>query len=171
MPDTHIRPQTVKDKERFSSSNKRWMLVLRGKWGLAIDKFLVWTTGYSLMTAQYMATAREPYRHTLYLQTVGAKTGVKRSACLPFFLVDGQYVLRGSNGGGATDPAWVHNIRADQCAWIRVNRKNIAVQAYVAQGQQYEELYQRLCDESRSTKAYQAMCSPRQLPLVVLNPW
>lgn len=164
------RPRTVKQKERFSSANKRWLLLLRGRWGLAIDKCLVWATGYSLMTAQYMLAAGEPYRNTLYLKTVGARSGQLRSACLPFFEIDGAYVIRGSNGGGPTDPAWVHNIRAHRCAWVRVRRRNIAVSAYVATGDERQRLFKRLCEQSRSTKAYQKQCEPRELPLVVLRP-
>lgn len=122
----HQRPSSVREKEKFSSGGRPWMLILHGKWGLAIDKVLVWATGYSLMTAQY---------------------------------------------AWATDPAWVHNIRANPHAWIRLQRKNRAVHAHVAQGEERRRLYDILCKKSRSTAGYQHMCAPRELPLVVLRDW
>jgi len=147
------------------------MLILHGKWGLTIDKVLVWVTGYSLMTAQYAWATGERYGHTLVLKTIGAKSGKLRTACLPCYRVGDDLVIRGSNGGGPTDPSWVHNIRANPHAWIRLNRKNRAVHAHVAQGEERERLYQILCRKSASTAGYQKMCSPRELPLVVLRDW
>ncbi|MEM9175796.1 MAG: hypothetical protein AAGC67_11225, partial [Myxococcota bacterium] len=49
----HDRPQTTAEKEAFSSGGKRHLILLRGKWGLAIDTVFLWLTGYSLMTKQY----------------------------------------------------------------------------------------------------------------------
>jgi deazaflavin-dependent oxidoreductase (nitroreductase family) len=169
--ESHQRPSTVQEKEKFSSGGRPWMLILHGKWGLAIDKFLVWTTGYSLMTAQYCWATGEKYGDTLMLKTIGAKSHKLRTACLPFFAVGDDLIIRGSNGGGPTDPAWVHNIRSSPNAWIRVNRKNRPVHAHVAQGEERERLYEILCKKSGSTKGYQKMCAPRELPLIVLSDW
>jgi deazaflavin-dependent oxidoreductase (nitroreductase family) len=147
------------------------MLILHGKWGLAIDKFLVWSTGYSLMTAQYCWAIGEQYGATLMLQTIGAKSHQLRTACLPYFQVGDDLIIRGSNGGGATDPGWVHNIRANPNVWLRVNRKNRPAHAHVAQGEERAQLYEILCKKSASTAGYQKMCAPRELPLIVLRDW
>ena len=163
------RPKTSKEKEQFSSGGRRSLLILRGQWGLAIDKAIVWTTGFSLVTAQYAWAAGETYVPTLLLWTIGAKTGRTRSACLPYFRVGDDLVIRGSNGGGATDPHWVHNVRAHPQAWIRVNRRNRPVRAHVAAGAERERIYADLARQSRSTELYQKMCAPRELPLVVLR--
>jgi deazaflavin-dependent oxidoreductase (nitroreductase family) len=170
-PAEHDRPESIAEKERFSSGGNRHLLILHGKWGLAIDKALVWTTGLSLMTAQYAWANGTTYIPTLMLWTIGARSHRIRSACLPFFRVGDDLVLRGSNGGGPTDPRWVHNVRANPNAWIRVDRKNRPVEAHVAAGGEWEELYENLCTQSRSTRAYQMMCKPRQLPLIVLRDW
>lgn len=163
------RPVSAIEKEHFSSGGRPHLLILRGKWGLAVDKAIVWATGYSLVTAQYARANRTPYTPTLMLYTIGARTGATRSCCLPFFRVGDDLVLRGSNGGGPTDPHWVHNVRANAEAWIRVARRTRPVQAHVAQGEEWKRLYADLCRQSRATKAYQDMCAPRQLPLVVLR--
>lgn len=165
------RPQTSVEKEKFSSGGRAHLLILRGKWGLAVDKAIVWTTGLSLMTAQYAWASGTPYFPTLMMWTIGARSGALRSCCLPYFRVGNDLVLRGSNGGGPTDPHWVHNIRAHSQAWIRVDRKTRPVEAHVAEGAEWQALYADLCNQSRSTKAYQTMCAPRQLPLVVLRDW
>jgi deazaflavin-dependent oxidoreductase (nitroreductase family) len=163
------RPTTSREKEQFSSRGHRSFLILRGRWGLAVDKAIVWTTGYSLVTAQYAWATGDSYVPTLMLWTIGAKSGRVRSACLPYFRVGDDLVIRGSNGGGATDPHWVHNVRARAQAWIRVGRRSREVRAHVAQGEERERVYADLARQSRSTAMYAKMCAPRELPLVVLR--
>ena len=165
------RPATSKAKEEFSSGGNRSLLILRGQWGLLVDKAIVWTTGGSLMTAQYAWANGDSYVPTLMLWSIGAKSHELRSACLPYFRVGEDLVVRGSNGGGATDPHWVHNVRAHENAWIRVARKNRPVRAHVAKGEERERIYAELCRQSRSTQGYARMCHPRELPLVVLRDW
>lgn len=165
------RPATSGEKERFSSGGRPWMLVLRGPFGLRVDRALLHLTGYSLVTAQYAWATGQPYTDTLMLTTIGAKTRALRTACLPYYRVGDDFVVRGSNGGGATDPHWVHNVRAHPEAWIRVHRSERPVKAHVASGEERVRLYAALCDMSPSTAAYQHMCAPRELPLVVLRGW
>lgn len=163
------RPATSREKEQFSSRGNRSFLILRGQWGLQVDKAIVWTTGWSLVTAQYAWATGDTYVPTLMLWTTGAKTGHVRTACLPYFRVGDDLVIRGSNGGGPTDPHWVHNVRANPDAWIRVARHDRRVHAHVASGEERERVYADLVQQSRSTKMYASMCAPRELPLVVLR--
>ncbi|MCH2172041.1 nitroreductase family deazaflavin-dependent oxidoreductase [Myxococcota bacterium] len=165
------RPATTAEKETFSSGGRRHLILLRGKWGLAIDRGVFLATGYSPMTKQYCFAQGHPYQKTLMLSTIGARTGKIRRANLPFFEVDGDLVVRGSNGGGPTDPHWAHNVRAHSPAWIRIGFKTHPVHAHVATGEERERLYEKMCRLSSTTKSYQDMCAPRELPLVVLRPW
>ena len=163
------RPTTSQEKEEFSSRGNRSLLILRGQWGLQVDKAIVWTTGWSLVTAQYAWATGDTYVPTLMLWTIGARSGRVRSACLPYFRVGDDLVIRGSNGGGPTDPHWVHNVRAHPEAWIRVARHTRRARAHVARGEERERIYAELARQSRSTELYQKMCAPRELPLVVLR--
>ena len=143
--------------------------LLRGRWGLAIDTAILWLTGYSFMTRQYTVAMGAPYQETLLLYTTGAKTGKRRLCGLPFFTVDGDRIVRGSNGGGPTDPHWVHNVRAHPEAKIRIRGRTRRVRAHVASGAERERLFAILSERSASTRRYQEMCAPRELPLVVLR--
>ena len=76
---SHERPESVAEKEEFSSGGNRHLILLRGKVGLAIDTALLWLTGYSLMTKQYTYANGAPYQPTLLLYTVGARSGTAHS--------------------------------------------------------------------------------------------
>ena len=167
---THARPRTVAEKETFSSGGKRHLILLRGEWGLAVDRIFVWLTSYSLITKQYALAQGHSYQPTLMLTTTGARTGRSRTACLPFFKVGETWVVRGSNGGGPTDPHWVHNVRANPRARVRYHWRSHSMEAHVAQGEERERLFETLSKRSKTTVAYQEMCAPRELPLVVLTP-
>ncbi len=167
---TDSRPRTAAEKERFSSGGRRSRIWLRGRWGLAIDRAVVWSTGYSLVTKQYAAAQGQPYQPTLMLTTIGARTLRRRTACLPYFRVGDAWVVRGSNGGGPTDPHWVHNVRTHTTAWVRIGWRTVPVRAHVSNGEERERLFETLSKRSPSTEAYQQMCAPRELPLVVLRP-
>ena len=163
------RPRTSADKRRFSSGGRTGFIILKGRGGRAVDTALVWGTGYSLITKQYALAGGRPYTPTLLLTTVGARTGRRRRAVLPYFRVGDDLVVRGSNGGGPTDPGWVHNVRANPAAWVRVRCRTRPALAHVATGAEREQLYDTLCRMSDMTRVYQDMCAPRELPLVVLR--
>lgn len=163
------RPESSYEKSKFSSGGNMKWIILRGKWGLAVDSFLLKLTGYSLMTKQYSLAQGVPYQQTLLLTTTGARTGLERTCGLPYWTVDGKWVVRGSNGGGPTDPHWTHNIRKNPDARIRTGWKSRSVKAHVASGAERERLFEILDALSPTTSMYQNMCAPRELPLVVLE--
>ena len=169
MSEEH-RPQTAYEKARFSAGGNMKWIILRDKWGLFIDRWFLRLTGYSLITKQYALAHGQTYQSTLLLSTTGARTGKKRICGLPYWELEGARVVRGSNGGGPTDPHWVHNIRKNPEAHIDMGFwKRTKVKAHVAQGEERERLFATLDGMSPSTSMYQNMCAPRELPLVVLR--
>src|SRR5690349_15563823 len=129
---------------QFSSrGNTRWV-VLRGSWGRRIDRFLVRHTGYSVVTWQYSKAGGNPYQPTLLLTTIGRRSGALRERALPYYPDGDRVVVLGSNGGGPKDPDWVWNIRANEAAWIRVKRRDLAVRATVASGDERARLFTQI---------------------------
>ena len=168
MPEDQ-RPQTVQEKIEFSSAGKTHYIILRGKWGSAIEQVVLWSTGYSLQNKQYCLAHGTPYIPCLLLTTTGARTGQRRTCGLPFWRVGDDLIVRGSNGGGPPDPHWCHNIRKHPEIRIRVHRKTKHLTAHVASGEERKRLFEIMARKSDSTEMYQNMCAPRELPLVVLR--
>jgi deazaflavin-dependent oxidoreductase (nitroreductase family) len=167
------RRAALRDTETFAAWGRRHVIVLRGRWGLAIDRAFVWLTGYSLVTKQYAIAGRQRYKPTFMLRTVGARTGKRRTVVIPYGRDGGRLVLVGSNGGGPTDPHWVHNIRTNPQAWVRLRWRWCPVQGYVAKGNERQRLWRRFAPPGSSYAHYQQRASrdfSREIPVVVLSP-
>jgi deazaflavin-dependent oxidoreductase (nitroreductase family) len=157
---------------RFSSrGNTRW-IVVRGARGQRFDQFLVRHTGYSVITWQYAKAGGNPYLPTLLLTTVGKRSGRLRTKALPYYRDGDRYLVLGSNGGGPKDPDWVWNLRANDAAWLRVARRDIAVRAQVAAGDERRRLFAQIIAQRDSLARYQERASTygRDVPIVVLTP-
>lgn len=162
--------------EYSSKGNTRW-IVVRGRWGRRLDRFVCHHTGYSLITKQYSKAAGRPYQPTLLLTTIGRRSGHRHTRALPYYelpLDDGAqaWVVIGSNGGGPKDPDWVWNIRSDDTAWVREHRREHAVRAHVAAGDERARLAEMIHARRDSLAHYEQRASTfgREVPLVVLRP-
>ena len=157
---------------KFSArGNTRW-IVLRGERGQQIDRFLVRHTGYSVITWQYAKAGGNAYLPTLLLTTVGRRSGQLRTKALPYYPDGDRFVVLGSNGGGPKDPDWVWNIRENGAAWIRVARRDLAVRATVAVGDERARLFAQINAQRDSLGRYQERAATygRDVPIVVLEP-
>lgn len=65
------------------------------------------------------STLRDTGLECIIVTMVGNKSGAIRKIALMRVEVDGSYVLIGSRGGNPNNPAWVHNLRANQNVDIR----------------------------------------------------
>lgn len=107
---------------------------------------------------------------TLELHTIGAKTGERRSRLLTAPIVDDRrVVLVGSNGGGATNPAWVANLRANPDVEITMRGDTHRYRARVVTGPERAELWDRILKRYRGYAAYQRR-APREIPVIVCDP-
>jgi deazaflavin-dependent oxidoreductase (nitroreductase family) len=162
----------IGEREKFSSGgNTRW-LILRGQWGVKLDRHIVRWTGFSVVTWQYAKAQRRPYRHVLLLTTTGARSGQARRSVLPYYEWEGMFVIVGSNGGGPKDPNWVFNIRADPRCRIRVKGRERPVSARVAAGDERERVLAAISRAEPFVLSYDAETrrNGRELPLVILAP-
>jgi deazaflavin-dependent oxidoreductase (nitroreductase family) len=162
----------IAEREKFSSSGRTWMLILRGQWGVKIDRHIVRWTGFSLITWQYAKAHGMPYSPVLMVTATGAKTGKLRTQVLPYTDWDGSYVIVGSNGGGPKDPGWVINIRADRNAWVRVKGRRFPCIARIAEGEERLRAIEHVAQSKPFVRNYDAETARngRELPLVILTP-
>jgi deazaflavin-dependent oxidoreductase (nitroreductase family) len=107
----------------------------------------------------------------LLLTTTGAKSGAQRTAPM-MYLADGQdadrvYVF-GSNGGRDTDPAWVHNVRADPAATVEIGTEKLAATATLLDEPRRSEVYATQAGRYEGFAKYEAATS-RVIPVVALD--
>jgi deazaflavin-dependent oxidoreductase (nitroreductase family) len=107
---------------------------------------------------------------TLFLHTVGRKTGQARVTGL-FYLVQGpDLVVVASNAGGDADPAWWLNLRDQPDAEVEIAGRRRPVRARQATGEEAAGLWPRLDAANRDFVAYRAKAN-RPIPVVILEPW
>ena len=105
----------------------------------------------------------------LLLNTVGRKTGQRRTNPL-FYLRDGdRYVIVASNGGTREHPAWLLNLKAHPEATVEVGGRQTRVRAEEASPEERVRLWPRLVDMYSSYEGYQRK-TDREIPVIVLRP-
>ncbi|MFW6092892.1 MAG: nitroreductase/quinone reductase family protein [Pseudomonadota bacterium] len=106
---------------------------------------------------------------TLLLVTRGRKSG--RTIMLPLIYrkVGGNYVVIASRGGSPQHPAWYLNLIDAGEAEIRVGADILRVRPRVAEGDEREDLWNRMVEVYPPYTDYQAATS-RRIPVVVLEP-
>ena len=104
----------------------------------------------------------------LLVETVGRRTGRRRTTPLQY-LADGErFVVVASNAGAARPPAWCLNLRADPHARLHVGADTFDVEAREATGEERAVLWPRLTNANRYL-AEVARKAGRELPVVVLT--
>jgi deazaflavin-dependent oxidoreductase (nitroreductase family) len=138
--------------------------------GLALDRHLVRYTGQSLLNRVFARRAGISPQPALLLRTQGRRTGLWRDAVLPWFYHGNSRVVVGSNGGQATDPQWVHNLRGQGQAEIFVNRSLQLVRGRFLEDEEYMRCWQQITGVVPVYADYQRACDgQRQIPLVALE--
>jgi F420H(2)-dependent quinone reductase len=109
---------------------------------------------------------------SLLLHTVGAKTGVARTASLTYARDGGNYLIVASKGGDPKAPGWYHNLKANPNVEINVGPKRFGVTAkpVLPDDPDYARLWQIVNkNNSNRYEAYQKKTT-RPIPVVVLTP-
>jgi deazaflavin-dependent oxidoreductase (nitroreductase family) len=109
-------------------------------------------------------------RPLLYLTTVGAKSGERRTAVvLPFPDGDDTWLIVASKGGAASHPSWFYNLAAhpDQVQ-VEVEGRKTAVTPQTLTGEERATAWQRITTERPNFAGYEAK-TDRQIPVVRLT--
>jgi deazaflavin-dependent oxidoreductase (nitroreductase family) len=105
------------------------------------------------------------------LEMRGRRTGRLRRVPLLYVLDGESVVLVGSNGGGRSDPAWLHNVRArDEARFLCRERGWREYRAHVAAGAERARLWELVSDLYAGYGAYASRTGGREIPVVVLVP-
>jgi deazaflavin-dependent oxidoreductase (nitroreductase family) len=106
----------------------------------------------------------------IWLTTIGAKSGEKRTVPL-IPLPDGEnLVLMPTNFGQAHHPSWYYNLKANPQAWVTYKGRTVEFRAREATPSEAPGYWQRAEQLYVGYKLYRQRATSRQIPLFVLEP-
>jgi deazaflavin-dependent oxidoreductase (nitroreductase family) len=104
----------------------------------------------------------------LLLTTTGARTG-RRTTTPVGVGVDGDRVyVVASKGGGPSNPAWFHNLRANPSVTVELGGESYQARAVIAQGSERDRLYGLIAAQVPAFGEYEKN-TDRTFPVVVLE--
>jgi deazaflavin-dependent oxidoreductase (nitroreductase family) len=113
--------------------------------------------------------AKGPAKVTIQLTTTGRKSGRSREVTLYAYPDGDDFVVVGSWGGAARDPAWARNLRDAPKARVRHGKRDVVVKAREVKGSERDRLWDLVTEVFPLYKAYQKK-TERVIPLFVLEP-
>ena len=115
-------------------------------------------------------TVAELLLPTIEVETIGARTGQRRTHPLGGFLDGDKYVLVGTNFGSQHHPAWVHNLRAHPDCVVHAHGKTGAYLARETDGEEREKYWQLVVSYYKTYAVYEQRAAPRRIAVIVLEP-
>ena len=105
----------------------------------------------------------------LLLNTVGRKSGKKRTSPL-LYVMDGEdFVIIASKGGAPTHPAWYLNLRDNPDATVEIGDREVRVRAEEADPEEKARLWGKMVEIYPTYDDYQKK-TEREIPLLILRP-
>jgi proline iminopeptidase len=104
----------------------------------------------------------------LLLTTKGRKTGLDRTVPLIYDLDGANPVIVASKGGAPDHPGWFKNLVQTPEADVQILESHVPVRAREAEGQEREQLWERMNRMWPHYEEYQAK-TDRRIPVVVLE--
>ena len=135
---------------------------------------LAWKLGSGAHAGVYRATGGKLFGRMgkspiLLLNTVGRKSGKKRTSPL-LYVMDGEdFVIIASKGGASAHPAWYLNLRSNPEATVEIGDREVQVKAEVADPEDKARLWQKMVEMYPTYDDYQRK-TEREIPLLVLRP-
>jgi len=135
---------------------------------------LAWKLGSGAHAGVYRATGGKLFGRMgkspiMLLNTVGRKTGRKRTSPL-LYVMDGEdFVIIASKGGAPTHPAWYLNLKANPDATVEVGDRKVRVRAEEVDSEEKVRLWQKMVEMYPTYDDYQRK-TKREIPLLILRP-
>jgi deazaflavin-dependent oxidoreductase (nitroreductase family) len=105
----------------------------------------------------------------LLLDSVGRKSGKRRTNPLMFIRDGDSFVITASAGGAERNPGWYYNLRATPKTTIQVKDQIIPVTAVEAAPDERSRLWTKLVTEAPQFKGYESS-TKRTIPMMILRP-
>jgi deazaflavin-dependent oxidoreductase (nitroreductase family) len=105
----------------------------------------------------------------LLLDSVGKKTGKRRTNPVMYFRDGNNYVVTASAGGAVHNPGWYHNLKANPRTTIQVMGQKMTVTVEEALAQKREALWAQLVAQQAQFKGYESRTT-RKIPMLILKP-
>ena len=135
---------------------------------------LAWKLGSGTHAGVYRATGGKLFGRMgkspiLLLNTVGRKSGKKRTSPLLYAMDGEDFVIIASKGGASAHPAWYLNLMANPEATVEIEDREVRVRAEEADSEEKSRLWQKMVEMYPAYDAYQEK-TEREIPLLVLRP-
>ena len=104
------------------------------------------------------------------LDTLGARTGLRRSHPLVGLPDGNKIALIGSNFGRAHHPAWVHNLRAHPECVVHFGPRPEKYFAHETEGEERTRYWNLALDHYKGYAAYEQRAAPRKISVWILEP-
>ena len=105
----------------------------------------------------------------LLLTTHGRRSGRQRTVVLQFFADGDAMIVAAANDGGAANPGWYLNLRANSAARVEVMGREIAVEAEELPADEAAAWWQRILSRDPTYERY-ARATSRRIPILRLVP-
>ena len=103
----------------------------------------------------------------ILVRTIGAKSGQAHTVCLPYVRDGADRILVASYGGGPTNPAWYHNLKANPDVVVRDKAAVVWCRAEVVTGAARDALWEKVVADAPWYAEY-AKRTTRTIPLIRL---
>jgi deazaflavin-dependent oxidoreductase (nitroreductase family) len=106
---------------------------------------------------------------TIVVETIGARSGQRRTHPLGGFLDGDKYILVGSNFGSQHHPAWVYNLRAHPECVVHAHGSTGNYIAREVEGELREKYRQLAISYYHAYEIYEQRAAPRKISVWILE--
>jgi deazaflavin-dependent oxidoreductase (nitroreductase family) len=126
--------------------------------------------GARMMAGLYRRTGGRANPNALILTTIGAKSGQERTASVRRFADgEGRWLVVGSFGGSAKNPAWLINLASHpDKVWVEVGRDRFKVTPELLHGEERAAAWKRVVREAPEFGPYEHK-TDREIPVLRLT--